>query len=157
MFCPQCGLQNKDEAKFCQECGTRIVPEKKPPVSSKTDTSIGIIIILVMVLAFIWSISMMGVIHIPFFGKPSVHVADTEGVSFLGTAKIKFQIYNSGDGTANNVYANVQIINPDNLAVLQSKKVFVGNLAPGESKTMTTTISGNVPTDSKFRVILNEE
>ena len=26
MFCPQCGLKNKDEANYCAECGSRIRP-----------------------------------------------------------------------------------------------------------------------------------
>jgi uncharacterized membrane protein len=38
MFCPKCGTENAESSKFCQKCGSMIVPE---PAKS-TDTSLGI-------------------------------------------------------------------------------------------------------------------
>lgn len=38
MFCPKCGTDNVESSKFCQKCGSMIVPE---PAKS-TDTSLGI-------------------------------------------------------------------------------------------------------------------
>lgn len=31
MFCPECGIENKDHAKFCLECGSRIKYGSKTP------------------------------------------------------------------------------------------------------------------------------
>jgi len=38
MFCPKCGIENAEGSKFCQKCGSMIVPE---PAKS-TDTSTGL-------------------------------------------------------------------------------------------------------------------
>jgi uncharacterized membrane protein len=38
MFCPKCGTENAESSKFCQKCGSMIVPE---PARS-TDTSTGL-------------------------------------------------------------------------------------------------------------------
>lgn len=43
-YCPNCGAQNKDTAKFCESCGAALVsvapatPESVPPVQSATQT-----------------------------------------------------------------------------------------------------------------------
>jgi hypothetical protein len=31
MFCPKCGKEAKNDAKFCEHCGTEIITEKKEP------------------------------------------------------------------------------------------------------------------------------
>jgi pSer/pThr/pTyr-binding forkhead associated (FHA) protein len=31
-FCTACGKQNPEDARFCSQCGTRLVPEAAPPV-----------------------------------------------------------------------------------------------------------------------------
>lgn len=154
MFCPQCGLENKSDAKFCQECGARIKPAPKQLTSPKNGKWVNIIIISIIALAFLWYILiLLGGAHIPGFGKPEIHIGDKQGIIILGTINIQFQIYNSGDASANNVYAIVQVINPDSGKILSSKKVFVGNLAPGESKSITSSIKGDFPSSSKFTII----
>lgn len=48
MFCPKCGLNNPDEAKFCGKCGatmaTSVVTPPPPAVSKTKKMKIGIII-----------------------------------------------------------------------------------------------------------------
>ena len=38
MFCPKCGTDNAESSKFCQKCGSMIVPE--PARSTDTDTGL---------------------------------------------------------------------------------------------------------------------
>ena len=62
MFCPECGKKNKDEAKFCEYCGTKIVddspkefkPVNKKKVDKKTKIIISIItgILIVLISSF---------------------------------------------------------------------------------------------------------
>ncbi|MDN5744667.1 MAG: zinc ribbon domain-containing protein, partial [Nocardioidaceae bacterium] len=37
-FCTACGKQNPDDARFCQQCGTRVVAADPNPVSDSTAT-----------------------------------------------------------------------------------------------------------------------
>lgn len=62
MFCPECGKKNKDEAKFCEYCGTKIEdnspkefkPVNKEKVDKKTKIIISIItgILIVLISSF---------------------------------------------------------------------------------------------------------
>ncbi len=38
MFCPKCGTENSDSAKFCQKCGESLAPKEARP----TGTSVGL-------------------------------------------------------------------------------------------------------------------
>jgi uncharacterized membrane protein len=38
MFCPKCGTENAESSKFCQKCGSMILPE--PAKSTDTDTGL---------------------------------------------------------------------------------------------------------------------
>lgn len=58
MFCPKCGKKNKEEAQFCEFCGTKVAEEskvilpKKPrkPMSKKSKIIIVVVAFLVLVL-----------------------------------------------------------------------------------------------------------
>lgn len=58
MFCPKCGKKNKEEAQFCEFCGTKIAEENKvilpkktkKPMSKKNKIIIAVVIALVVVL-----------------------------------------------------------------------------------------------------------
>ena len=55
MYCPECGTENKDAAKFCLDCGARIkpkAPEVKPaPTQQRTEkmTEFSPIIVLILI------------------------------------------------------------------------------------------------------------
>jgi hypothetical protein len=66
MFCPECGIENKDNATFCFDCGARIKPIGQTPKKvfiSKPDPGMiifGIIIILVIYFIPVFQTGMFG-------------------------------------------------------------------------------------------------
>lgn len=95
----------------------------------------------------------MNVYGIPFLGTPHVQIGDTSGLNWFGSLKIDFQIYNSGNADAKNVEATVALFeNESSISPLETKQIFIGNLAPGESKTLTVKFQGNYPETLKFRI-----
>ncbi|HDQ07303.1 MAG TPA: hypothetical protein ENN44_00735 [Methanoculleus sp.] len=68
----------------------------------------------------------------------------------------EFQIYNSGDATAKNVYATVQLVKPNN-AIRDSKRIYVGNLNPGDSTVIYVELDCDYDDDTKYSVILTHD
>jgi len=143
MNCKKCGHQEDNNGKFCHQCGAVLKNDKKIPIFN--------LIILIIFLMGLLALVLISTGTI--FGKPHLNIGDSTGTNWFGQLKIQFQIYNSGDAPAKNVYADIQIIDKDQITIIKSKSIFVGNLQPGESKTITTTIEGTIPQDSLFRII----
>lgn len=38
MYCPECGIKNEENSKFCAECGTKLVKNPTPEEKDITDT-----------------------------------------------------------------------------------------------------------------------
>ena len=58
MFCPNCGKENPDDAKVCQECGKPLVAEKtttpsKPLPTKMIAGAIGVLAIIVILIVFL--------------------------------------------------------------------------------------------------------
>lgn len=154
MFCQKCGAENKDTAKFCQDCRLRFSNDENHKIGSqKKGTWIVFGFCALILLLFIWSLLTSGMFNLSIFGKPSIHIDEAHGISLFGSATIKFNIYNSGNAAANNVYALVNVIDPDTGKTLHSKRIFIGNLNPGESKSITTSLPDDIPATMKFTVI----
>jgi len=141
MFCPDCGKENTDNKYFCGNCGTCLVrsPTNKPvPLKSKNNNFI-IGLIVFIILGAIFYNPIMGYLNTNYLGKPSLHIGEFNAVPdfWSGEIQFKFQVYNSGNGAAKNVYATIGIEDAISGKSLTSKQVYVGNLNPGESKDIT--------------------
>jgi len=71
LYCPECGIENKDTAKFCLECGARIKPQPTVPDvnflrSEKTvyEPSVGLILLGIVII--------LAMYIIPIFPMPSL-------------------------------------------------------------------------------------
>ena len=75
MFCPKCGKKNKEEAKFCEFCGSRIredkviLPKERKKLSKKTKIIVIVICALVLILGG-------GVLFLSNNSKPSKVATD---------------------------------------------------------------------------------
>jgi hypothetical protein len=63
---------------------------------------------------------------------------------------VSYQVYNSGDGAAKNVYLNVQLVLDGSEIIDDSKQVYIGTLAPGASQTVSLDLDGDY--DKSYRV-----
>ncbi|KQC14285.1 MAG: hypothetical protein APR63_05840 [Desulfuromonas sp. SDB] len=66
----------------------------------------------------------------------------------------EFQVYNSGDAAAKNVYAHVQLIKDGNEAIRDSQNIYVGNLNPGESSTICVELDRDCDEKVSYKVTL---
>jgi hypothetical protein len=144
MFCPDCGKENDSSKSFCTKCGAALIrnPANKTEPSKPTNHTFFIGLIIFIVLCLIFYNPIMGYLNTNYLGKPSLHLGEFDTVpNFLsGDVQYKFQVYNSGNGAAKNVYATIGVTDTKSGESLASKQVFVGNLDPGESKIITATL-----------------
>jgi predicted nucleic acid-binding Zn ribbon protein len=150
MFCPECGKYNDDKRTFCSECGIFLRKYQKKQVQSKSSPTIKwsplIIIVLFLLIIGIFSpgiLDLANLLDSNFFGSPNLHLGEfnIEPDIWSGKMVYKFQVYNSGNGNAQNVYASIGIENTITGNIIASKEVFVGNLKPGESRTITASLN----------------
>jgi len=159
MFCPKCGKEKPDDKQFCGECGTSLVRsptnEQVPPKSKNNNFIIGLIVFII--LGAIFYNPIMGYLNTNYLGKPSLHIGELNAVpDFMsGDLQFKFQVYNSGNGVAKNVYATIGIEDAISGKSLTSKQVYIGNLNPGEIKDITARLpyTGSY-TNMKYTVAL---
>ncbi len=147
MYCEKCGAEILDESKGCEKCGKNIDQQKK-----KDYAWILVLLFIVGMLAFfIWAILTNP--YSPIALKPNIQVDDTSGSQGIGYSDVSFQIYNSGNLKASNVYAKIDIVTADSEKVIASKTIFIGSLNPGDSRSMKTRVEHTNSNNLKFRVI----
>ena len=69
----------------------------------------------------------------------------------------EFQIYNTGDATAKNVYATVQLVKDNSNAIRDSTLIYVGNLNPGDSSVIYVELDRDYDEDVSYKVILTHD
>ncbi len=161
MLCPKCGTENSDQNKFCGKCGTEIQSPPALEPSSKPLLNGGYLIGLLWLFGLFIVLGVAGCLvislnhsaHSPF--GPSLHVDDNTGVNWFGIVKFQFRVYNSGYAPAKNVEATINIMGTKG-ELLTSKAVYVGNLDPGKSTTITTNVYGSYPEGSKYTITLDQ-
>jgi hypothetical protein len=60
---------------------------------------------------------------------------------------VQYQVFNTGNTTARNVKLYVQLVHINDNAIRDSKEIFVGNLGPGMSQTVTAELDGECTRD----------
>ena len=60
---------------------------------------------------------------------------------------VQYQIFNRGDTEARNIQLHVELVNSQNDAIRDTKNIFVGTLAPGESRTISLDLDGECGRD----------
>ena len=86
MFCPECGVQNKSSAKFCEQCGSGLGTPTSLPTSVKP---LGIVVIVII--SVITGYILLFVLH------PScLHNSGILGGTFIATA---FRIHDENTST----------------------------------------------------------
>ncbi len=65
----------------------------------------------------------------------------------------QYQVFNKGTTTTKNVQIQVELVNGQTNAVRDSKSVFVGTIAPGESRTVTVDLDGECFKEYGLRAI----
>ncbi len=153
MYCPECGTENKDIATFCLECGAKIKPKPKKK-NAAIFAFLAVVVIIFLTWAFLSSALFAPMSSASPFGRSQVHVDELTGTQGLQSATIKFNIYNTGDTAAKNVYAKIDLSMDDFKTIFTSKSLFVGTINPGESRPITTEIPLAYTTQKfQFRVI----
>jgi len=151
MYCPECGIEIKDQSIGCEKCGKKVQKPKRKDYGY----FIVFLIIVGFFLLFILAILIYPSISpsLPIAQKPEVHVDEiTAGYAF-GESAVMFHIYNSGKGAASNVFTQIDVINGDSGKIIASKRIFVGNLNSGDSKQMGTAIAHPYYKNIKFRIV----
>jgi hypothetical protein len=147
MYCPECGTEIKDQSIGCDKCGKKFEKPKRKDY--------GYLIVFLIIVGFsffsIWAFLINP--SSPIASKPQVHVDEISRGYAFGQSAIMFHIYNSGNGVANNVFAQIYVINGDSGTTIASKRIFVGNLNPGDSKQMGTTITHANYQNIKIRIV----
>jgi hypothetical protein len=156
MFCPKCGNENPDTNQFCGKCGTTLPSQASslqtpPPLKNKGMGYVWVLIIIILLIA-IWCMLISPYNPTQLKYSSDLHIGEATGINGFNSLTIKFQIYNSGNAKATNVQATVKILDVNN-KILASKGVYVGNIDPGDSKTITTSIQGTFPQSSKYQII----
>ncbi len=64
-----------------------------------------------------------------------------------------YQVTNLGAVPAGPVQVNIELVNADSGAVRDSRTIFVGNLVPGESRTVSADLDGESTEDYTVRAI----
>ena len=66
---------------------------------------------------------------------------------------VQYQVFNTGNTTARNVKLYVQLVHINDNAVRDSKEIFVGNLGPGMSQTVTAELDGECIRDYNTQAV----
>ncbi len=66
---------------------------------------------------------------------------------------VTVQVYNTGNTTTNNVQVYLELVDAGSGAVRDSRAVFVGSLAPGESKTVGAELDGDCINEYGLRAV----
>jgi hypothetical protein len=75
------------------------------------------------------------------------------GVSRGCTYTVGYQVYNTGNTTADNVRVGIMLVHINDGVVRDSKEIYVGNLAPGQSATVTAELDGECLKDYTVRAV----
>lgn len=78
---------------------------------------------------------------------------DHWGISRGCYYSVQYQVFNTGNTTARNVKLYVQLTHINDNAVRDSKEIFVGNLGPGASQTVTAELDGECTKDYNTQAI----
>jgi hypothetical protein len=85
-----------------------------------------------------------------------VHLANQDsdwGLARGCTWTATYQVSNSGSIPAGPVQVNIELVNADSGAVRDSRTIFIGNLAPGESRMVSAELDGECTRDYTVRAI----
>lgn len=102
MFCPECGVENKGNAKFCLECGTKIrdsPPEIKeiiktqPTPPQRNSVNFGLVIIGIIIIGTLYTIPFINGGGIQFTLSSIASFCENPLISILGGSQC--QIYKS--------------------------------------------------------------
>lgn len=66
---------------------------------------------------------------------------------------VQYQVYNTGRTPVNNVKLGVMLIHINDDAVRDSRDIYIGTLAPGESTTVTAELDGECLKDYNVRAV----
>ena len=66
---------------------------------------------------------------------------------------VQYQVFNTGNTTARNVKLYVELVHINDNAVRDSKEIFVGNLGPGTSQTITAELDGECLRDYNTQAV----
>jgi hypothetical protein len=151
MFRPKCGNENPDTNHFCKKFGTNLPYTGPTPGQQNTRTGKIILYLIIAGIIFVtvFFLTQAGLIHVPYLGKPSIHVDDIEGKQEPMSYTVSFRIYNSGGSAAQNVGVNIQILSvKDSIPVTST--LYIGKIEPGESQKITTEIPSVGVSDAQF-------
>lgn len=79
--------------------------------------------------------------------KPQLHISSVNSDSDWSLSKgcywtATYQIYNTGDGAAKNVYLTVSLVNANTGYTRDSETRYIGTLSPGASQIVSVTLDG---------------
>ena len=89
-----------------------------------------------------------GTIKVALTGQDS-HWSFSRGCTWEAT----FQVSNTGDTGARNVELYVELVNAGNGSVRDAKKIFIGTLNPGESRSVRMDLDGECTEDYTVRAV----
>ncbi len=89
-----------------------------------------------------------GTIRVALTGQDS-HWSFSRGCSWDAV----FQVSNTGDAAARNVELYVELVNAGNGSVRDTKKIFIGTLQPGESRSVRMDLDGECTEDYTVRAV----
>lgn len=89
-----------------------------------------------------------GTIRVALLGQDS-HWSFSRGCTWDAT----FQVTNTGDAATRNVELYVELVNAGNGSVRDAKKIFIGTLLPGESRSVRMDLDGECTEDYIVRAV----
>lgn len=157
--CPSCGEEIDTSKNFCGNCGADLSQAKQQRSTTGTKKStftqiiLSIILLIVVIGLCLSGLMIFGVAGFfkntpstnEIFGTPSLHIGDMSATYDIWTGQRTFniQVYNSGNGDANNVYVTLVVYNANKSQTFATRNLFVGNVKAGETRTAISTM--NIP------------
>lgn len=140
MICPKCQKENPDSQAYCGSCGFSLNHPAQKESPKKTNSKGNIVAIICILIAIGFFIILI-LPTVALFGTPEVHLSELHGTPnpLTGEFIFKYQVYNSGNGKATNVYTTISLKDKSGNTIA-SKQVFVGNIDPGQTIPITATL-----------------